>query len=135
MKTYDNAEARTYDLGSVDFTADGPFAIAVPPWAKSARIDGVFIHTASVAFTADTTGAGVTIGTAADPNLYGDYVFGVIAVTDAAEVGPVALGNYIDLARGGDAGVALTQFEVDLVAPTGGTPGGTGSLGVRISFY
>lgn len=135
MKSYDNPQTRTYGLGSVDATADGPFAIAVPPWAKSARIEGVAFNTVSVAFTADTTGAGVTIGTAADPNLYGDFVFGVIAVTDAAEVGPVALGDYVDLARGGDAGVALTQFEVDLVAPTGGTPGGTADLDITISWY
>lgn len=135
MKSYDNSQQRTYSLGSVDSTSGGPFAIAVPPWAKSARIEGVAFGSVSVAFTADTTGAGVQIGTATDADKFGDFVFGVIAAGDAAEVGPVSAGNYIDLERDGDAGAALTQLEVVLVAPTGGTPAGTGDLDIVIGWY
>lgn len=135
MKSYDNPQTRCYDLGSADIEAAGPFAIAVPPWASSARIEGVAFNSVSEAFTADTTGAGVQIGTAADADKFGDFVFGVIALTDGAEVGPVTAGNFIDLDRDGDAGAALTQLEVVLVAPTGGTPAGTGLLSIVISWY
>ena len=60
---------------------------------------------------------------------------GVVAATDSKHVLATSTGVGIDLARGGDASAALTQLEVSFVAPTGGTPGGTGRVDVFIGWY
>ena len=137
MKSYDNAESQSYHIGLVDFGAGGAAnSIPVPSWATGARVVGASVNGLTEAFTADTTGSGLLIGTAADPDKFFDGLVGVVALTDSAEfAGFTDAGLEIHLGYDGDAGVALTQLEVTMVAPTGGTPGGIGLTTITIAWY
>lgn len=84
MKSYDNPEYRSYNMGLVDIGAGtAPDSIPVPAGATGARIVGAAVGSLTEAFTADTTGGGIQIGTAADPNKFFDAVLPVIALTDS----------------------------------------------------
>lgn len=136
MRSYDNYDLMSYDLGSLNWTAANTTAIPVPADASGARILGYAIHDVTVAFTADTTPGYLDFGTAGDADKFGHLAADVIAAGDGLHVlGNDDLGAGIDLARAGDAGVALTQIEVATVAMTGGTPGGTGRTTVFIGWY
>jgi len=137
MKSYDNPQYRSYYLGLVDFGAGGAAnSIPVPAWATGARLLGASVNGLTEAFTADTTGAHLLIGTAGDPDKFFDGVFGVVSLTDSADVnGATNAGKEIHCGYDGDAGAALTQLEVTMAAPTGGTPGGIGLLEVSVAWY
>lgn len=137
MKSYDNPEFRSYHLGQIDFgTPPTATSIPVPAWAEGGRIVGANVTGATEAFTADTTGAELHIGTAADPDKFYAGTLGVIALTDSAEfAGFLDAGLAIHTGYDGDAGAALTQLEVVAIAPTGGTPGGIALVDVAIAWY
>lgn len=137
MRSYDKPEFRSYYLGLVDFGAGGAAdSIPVPSGVTGARIVGASVNGLTEAFTADTTGAGLNIGTAVDADKFMAAVLPVVALTDSHDIGGVtAAGTEIRLGYDGDAGAALTQLEVTMVAPTGGTPAGIGLLNVTIGWY
>ena len=124
MRSYDQPDQFSYNLGSVDFTADGPFTIPVPPDCSGMRILGYAIDTATVAFTADTTPAALK---------FGDLEAAVIAAGDSLHVVNDGDGASADYASA--AGGRLDQVTVTCVAPTGGTPGGTGNVTVFMAWY
>jgi hypothetical protein len=141
MKSYDQPITMSYNFGSHDFGAGaGAHAIRKPLGAKSARIEEIHLGPISEAFTATTTPGYVRIGTAGDADKFAQLDCGVAAISDGYGIDndPDAVfeaGKYIDLARAGDAGVALNQLEVTFVAPTGGTPAGIGFVTVVVSWF
>lgn len=135
MRSYDQPDVLSYDLGAINFTSGAATSLPVPSDVSGARILGFAVQGATVAFTADTTPAYLDIGTAADADKFLHGAVGVVAATDSKHVLGADIGIGIDLARGGDAGVALAQLEVTFVAPTGGTPAGTGRVTVFIGWY
>jgi hypothetical protein len=133
MRSYDQPDLLSYSLGSVDFTADGPFTIPVPPDCSGMRIVGYAIDTATVAFTADTTPAALSFGDGTTADKFGSLEADVIASGDSLHVVNDADGASADYASA--SGGRLDQVTVTCVAPTGGTPGGTGNVTVFMAWY
>jgi hypothetical protein len=133
MRSYDQPDLMSYNLGSVDFTSGGPFTIPVPPDCSGMRVVGYAIDTATVAFTADTTAAALQFGDGTDADKFGQLDAAVIGAGDSLHVVNDAGGTSADYASA--AGGRLDQVTVTVVAPTGGTPGGTGNLTVFMAWY
>jgi hypothetical protein len=133
MRSYDQPDQFSYNLGSVNFTADGPFTIPVPPDCSGMRIRGYAISTATVAFTADTTPAALQFGDGTTADKFGQLDAAVIAAGDSLHVVNDGDGASADYASA--AGGRLDQVTVTVVAPTGGTPGGTGNVTVFMDWY
>lgn len=132
--SYSTAGTRDYHLGSINFVGTpAAQAIRVPKGARFARIVDVHVM-ASVAFTATTTPGYVDIGTAGTAAKYVHFNCGTTAATDARcfddSDGRVAGYEVIDTV-----GEAIEQLEVSFVAPTGGTPAGTGLVTISVEWF
>lgn len=138
---YDDPKTISYNFGSHDFGAGAAaHAIPIPPGYKFARIKEVCVTPITETFNAVTTPAYVRIGTAADADKFAQLNMGVAAATDGygTKDDPDAIlpaGEFIDLERAGDSGVALAQLEVTFVAPTGGTPAGIGVPTIVVDWF
>lgn len=124
---YDNPLTVTYNLGTIDFGAgDEALAIRAPAGVDYGRIRHVGVAV-SETFTNTTTAAFIRIGTASDPDAYVEMDMGEAADTD-----------YYCERDDTDAiieeEVTDTQLEVALIAPTGGTPAGIGSVNIVIDW-
>jgi len=132
MSGYDNPITATYDLDSVAFAAS-PAATAIKgPKGMQGRIRDIGVR-ATVLFTNVTTGAQITVGTTGDADAYALLNIGAAAATDVWNtvddtdaISATLLKGYIP---------ADTQIEVAYVAPTGGTPAGTGFPFVVIDWF
>lgn len=135
MRSYDQPDMLSYGLGSVGFTTDGPFTIPVPPSCSGLRIVGYAIDTATVAFTADTTPGALSFGDGTDADKFGQLDAAVIAAGDSLHVEGNDLSQGIALDYASASGGRLDQITVTVVAPTGGTPAGTGNVTVFMAWY
>lgn len=133
MRSYDQPDLMSYNLGSVGFTTDGPFTIPVPPDCSGMRILGYAISTATVAFTADTTPAALQFGDGTTADKFGQLDADVIAAGSSLHVVGDGDGASADYASA--AGGRLDEITVTVVAPTGGTPAGTGNVTVFMAWY
>ena len=139
-QSYDNPTVISYNMGELDLGAgaEAP-AIRIPAGKKFARIEEIHVAV-SETFTAVTTPGYVRLGTAADADKFVELNMGTAADTNGYGTSDDAdaiksAGKFIDLDRDGDAGVALTQLELNTVQPTGGTPAGRGYLTVAIAWW
>lgn len=138
-QSYDNPLTISYNLGLHDYGAAGDaLAIAVPSGMTRCRIDAIALS-ATETFTATTTGAFVRVGTAADADKFAELAALTLADTDA-KVG--VAGDFVDNGYGGkgvvdvsSSGENISQLEVALVAPTGGTPAGIAHTTIVISWW
>jgi len=136
MRSYDQPDLMSYNLGSVDFTSGGPFTIPVPSDVSGARILGYAITSATVAFTADTTPGALQFGDGTDADKFGDLLATVIAAGASLHVlgDDLGTGIALDYANATNDG-RLDQITVTVIAPTGGAPAGTGTVEVFIGWY
>lgn len=128
--SYSNPDRRSYVFPAVAF-GTGTAQSFQGPKGKAGRL--VDIHVScTVLFTAVTTPAYVQVGTAATPAANAALALGTLAATDAIS----AKGNGVTTAYTltTDQIAADTQVEVTFVAPTGGTPAGTGTVAVVVDW-
>lgn len=128
--SYSNPMQQTITLPSHDFGA-GALATAIkrPVGMRFCRIKEIGLVNITETFTAVTTAGFVRVGTASDADKFAEFNCGTLAATDAAGIRDDAnavldADNVIDMDNDGDLGASITQLEVALVAPTGGTPAG-----------
>ena len=129
--SYDNPTTVSYCLGSHDFGAGaGAFAIKPPKGKKRGNVVDVQVQVTET-FTQDTTPGYVRLGTTGDPDKYAELNMGAAAATDAYSLSDTnASTNVIDLAVD-----SISQVEVALVSPTGGTPAGIGVVNIVIDWF
>ncbi len=144
--SYDNPMRVTYNLGLHDYGAAGD-ALAIPVpliqgvrKATRCRIESIALS-ATETFTAVTTGAFVRIGDGSDPDKYAELAAGTLADTDALDLteGSTELkdngyggAGVVDVSSSGE---NISQLEVALVAPTGGTPAGIAHTNITIAWW
>lgn len=133
MRSYDQPDLLSYGLGSLNFTSASDITIPCPPDCSGLLIRGYAIDTASVAFTADTTPAALQFGDGTTTDKFGQLDAAVIAAGDSLHV--VGTGDGIALNYASATGARLDQITVTVVAPTGGTPGGTGNVTLFLAWY
>ena len=128
--SYDNPMRTTKSLGAFDFGALGAgteaTAIKVPLGMSRCRIESLSASATEVF----TTGAKLELGTAADPNRYGEILFATLADTDGLDLTDKAT-QLFDIGHGGkgiiDIGQeAITQIELVIT--------GAGAAGTGIAF-
>lgn len=125
--SYSNPTTVTYSVLHDFGAGDDALAIKAPRGFSRGRIRDVGVMVTET-FTADTTAGYVRLGTAADPDAYAELNMGTAADTD-----------YYNTQDDTDAiisaDVTSTQIEVALVAPTGGTPAGIGTVNIVIDWF
>ena len=136
MKSYDHPITVSHNLGIVDYGAGSSVQlIPVPPGMSSARIEFALLDVDET-FTDDTTEGAVQIGDGTDADKFFAASTGVSAIDTAVSLdGVTEAGKFIDLARDGNGGAALTFLTVTMVAPTGGTPAGIATTTIVVSWY
>lgn len=127
--SYSLPNRRTYTFPAVAFGSGSAQSIKGPR-GKAGRL--VDIHVScTVLFTAVTTPAYVQVGTASDTDYNANFALGTLAATDSVSlIGSTGSASsliqpIID---------ADTQVEVTFVAPTGGSPAGTGTVSICIDW-
>jgi hypothetical protein len=138
---YDNATRIPYQLGGEhDFGAGGATYYVQPPkGANMGQVHDIQVDVKET-FNAVTTAGFVRVGNTADADKYAELDMGTAAINTvygSYDVDIFASGKtgLIDMTRDGAAGAAITQVEIEYVAPTGGTPAGKGSVTVTISWW
>ncbi len=127
MYTYSEPRIITYSFGEHDFGAGGEVLSLRGPLGFVGKLVGVQVN-ATETFTATTLQGTVLVGTAGDTDAYGLLNLGTLADTDTASE---ATDTDAILAS---AIPADTQVEVNLTAPTGGTPAGKGYTHITIEW-
>jgi hypothetical protein len=137
--TYSNPLRVTYSFGSIAFTAAIAHQLLPPPGRNWARVVDIHVR-ATVTFTNVTTGALVNLGTVASAARYATLNCAATAAATSINLGSaggtpyneasVIFQKVIDLANDG---TAFVQAQV--VAPTGGSPAGTGYLDITLAWW
>lgn len=136
---YDNPLVISYEFGLIDFGAgNSAYAIKPPYGFKFGQV--IDIHVAvTETFNQVTTPGYVRLGPANDLDLYAELNMGAAAATDAYNSSDhqcfLDKQRVIDMDRDGTAGAAITQVEVNFVAPTGGTPAGIGEVTIVVGWW
>lgn len=138
--SYENPVTMSYNFGEVDFGAgDEATAISRPQKARYARIREIQVS-ATEGFTQDSTQGFVRIGTAGDNDKFAEL--GLSNTSDTDAIGTYDdnsaikdAGKLIDMENDGDSSATLSQLELNLVAPTGGTPAGKGFVAIVIEWW
>lgn len=138
MATYSQPTRITYSFGTIAFTTALTQAVNPPVNHNMGRVGEIHVRV-TVTFTAVTTPALVNIGTAGTAAKYAQLSMGTAAAGTAANIGSAAgtppnvgLVVFSDINLVRDAVTAL-QFQV--VAPTGGSPAGTGALDIMMDWW
>ena len=136
---YDNPTRITYTYPSLAFGGTSSSTTIKPPRGLyQARIEDIHVAV-TVLFTAVTTPAYVRLGYSADHDYYAELNMGTAAAS--AGYGTVDITGAtspiyrrIDLRNDPTPGT-LTGVLVNFVAATGGTPAGTGTVAICLSWY
>lgn len=125
--TYSKPLFVTYGHGLLVMTNALTTNLIPPPGSKNGRVEDIHLRS-TVTFTNTTTAALVNVGTAASATKYAQLNCGVTAA-GASLNGPV-ISSDINFDRDG-----VTSVQLQVVAPTGGSPAGTGFLDVIMAWY
>lgn len=135
---YENPLPMSYNFGEQDFTAANAFAIRKPKNARFAKIREIHVAVTTT-FTQDTNPGYVRVGTTGDADKFAELNMGTAAATDGYGTHDndaiEDAGEIIDLENDGDSGASLSQLEVAMVSPTGGTPAGAGIVTVVVEWF
>lgn len=132
---YDKPNRQRYGFGQVNAASGSTYRLKGPR-GKAGRVHDVGFDDVTIGFTAVTTDAKVSVGTAGSPALFaGPLSMGAIA----APSGGKSIRTSAQSAADRDAAIpnkipADTEVVVTVTAPTGGTPAGTGRLFVIIDW-
>ena len=137
--TYSHPVRATYSYGLLNFAAGNLTNFMVPPpRARNGRVVDIHVR-ATITFTNVTTAAIVNIGTVATPAKYATLNLGALVAGSAANFVTTggtpfneALVNFLDINFDRD---LVTQVQLQVLAPTGGGPAGTGYLDVFMAWF
>ncbi|MGE0853865.1 MAG: hypothetical protein AB7O44_30355 [Hyphomicrobiaceae bacterium] len=126
--SYDHPNRIKYTFGMLDFGTAGEVYSIKGPKGKAGRIYDYGVDAPLETFTATTLPAYVSVGSVADPDLYGDEIsMGTLAV----DTGSKSLRTtYTEVEIGSKAVLLEPKVPADTIialhctAPTGGTPAG-----------
>lgn len=134
MSQYDNLVTFSYDFNAVAFGAGTTTAkLPIPRGAQMARVLDIFV-TATVVFTQVTTPALVQVGDGTTANKFAQLTVGGLAVgnTISGRDGPIFQAVYNGPSYASGAG--LHDLIATFVAPTGGSPTGTGNVQIIVGY-
>jgi hypothetical protein len=131
-KTYSHPVVVPYSFGNLNFvTGAATYKIKPPRGMGRGYVEDIHVRVTTL-FTQVTTPAFVRVGTTASNSLYAELNMGAAAAGaayNARDIANVVRGD-INLSRD-----AVTDIDVRVVAPTGGTPAGVGFLDVILGWY
>ena len=131
---YDNLKTLTYGYAGVNFASgNATHKVAVPRAAQYARVLDIMVE-ATVTFTQTTTPGLVQVGDGTTANKFGQLSLGGTAAGSTIGSGdsPVRTADYL---KGNyNSGAGLHDLTITFVAPTGGTPAGTGNVFITIGY-
>lgn len=136
MSGYDNLISETLRYPAVNFGGGTTTQkIPVPCGAKLCRVLDIAVI-ASIVFTQVTTPALVQVGDGTTPNKFAQLTVGGLAagnsITGNDQTGGTWISNY--LAANYNSGGGLHDLVATFVAPTGGSPTGTGDVLLRLGW-
>lgn len=132
FKTYSHPLVVPYSFGQLNFVSGaGTWKIKPPRGMGRGNVEDIHVRVTTV-FTQVTTPGFVRIGTAASNALYAELNMGAAAANTAYNTRDLAgvVRSDINLSRDG-----VTDIDVRVIAPTGGSPTGVGFLDVILSWY
>lgn len=135
--SYENPNRHVYLFPVHDFGAGSGAVNLIGPKGKKGVLIDYGVQNTSEAFTDDTTGALIAVGTAANPDAFGEE-FDMVEC--AASTGKTVRSTYTDDEIYVDEVIvdrfipADTIVRLTLTAPTGGTPAGIGQPFVVIDW-
>lgn len=142
---YDSLYEVCYNFPSVNFATGSSQKMKIPRGAKMARVLDILVS-ATVLFTQVTTPAVVEIGDGTTANAFGQLSLGALAAGNTLGASDVVGGLFgvsnqfgnaaaaVYLAGNYNAGAGLHDLIATFVAPTGGTPAGTGTVIVVVGY-
>jgi hypothetical protein len=142
---YDSLTEVCYNFPSVNFATTTTAKMKIPRGAKMARVLDILVS-ATVLFTQVTTQAFVQIGDGTTANIFGSLGMGALASGNTIGASDVVGGLFgvsnqygnaataIYLAGNYNGGAGLHDLVATFVAPTGGTPAGTGTVIVVMGY-
>lgn len=135
MSQYDSPFSFLYQFPAINFVSGaGASKIPVPRGAKQARVLDLQI-TATTTFTQTTTPGLVQIGDGTTANKFAQLSAGATAAGSTItgnDTGGVFLSEYI--AQNYNSGAGLHDLTMTVVAPTGGSPAGVGTINVIMAW-
>jgi hypothetical protein len=135
MYTYNQPLTISYGFGSFNFvSAAGTYKLKPPSTRlNGGRVEDIHVRVTTL-FTQVTTPAYVRVGISADHDKYAELNMGAAAANAAYNAqdiaGSITGRSNINLTADG-----VTDIDVRVVAPTGGSPAGVGYLDVVISWW
>jgi hypothetical protein len=130
MSQYDNLVTYAVRFPGVNFGAGTTSQLLkVPRKCKLARVLDIFVN-GTVLFTQVTTPAIVQIGDGTTPDIFASLVVGALAAGATIGGGDTLNGVHKSfyLAANYNSGAGLHDLTATFVAPTGGSPAGTGDV-------
>lgn len=129
MSQYDDMITSSHAFPSVNFASGSTNKIKVPRGAKLGRVLDILVN-ATVLFTQVTTPAIVQVGDGTTPDIFATLTLGALAAGSTIGGGDVTNGIFKSVYLAGNyaSGAGLHDLTVTFVAPTGGTPAGTGTV-------
>lgn len=132
MKSYSNPLQLTYSFGNLNFVSGaGAYKIKPPKRCTAGRVEEIAVMVTTT-FTQVTTPAYVRIGTASDNDKYAEMNMGAAAANAAYNLQDDTDAIISNINLSGD---GVSEIQVTVVAPTGGSPAGVGYLNIGISWW
>jgi hypothetical protein len=132
MKTYANPLVVTYGFGNLNFvTGAATYKLKPPPGCDAGRVEDIHVRVTTL-FTQVSTPAYVRVGISSDHDKYAELNMGAAAANAAYSTRDVAGSIHDNIHLTGD---GVTDVDVRVVAPTGGSPAGVGYLDVIIGWW
>lgn len=131
---YDNLKTLTYGYPAVNFAAgNATHKVAIPRGAQYARVLDIMVE-ATVTFTQVTTPGLVQVGDGTTANQFAQLSLGGTAA--GATIGSAdSAVRRVDYLKGNyNSGAGLHDLTITFVAPTGGTPAGTGNVFITVGY-
>lgn len=136
--SYSNPLRMVYNFGLIAFTTAVTQLVKPPPRINQGRVVDIHVRV-TVIFTNVTTGALVNVGTVATAAKYAQLNMGVAAANTSWNLRDGGGSTYnealvifsdINFARD-----STTVVQMQVVAPTGGSPTGTGNLDICMAWF
>jgi len=136
---YDDMLVQEFFVANFDYGAGAlAFTFGKPEGTRFAKLLSIQISNVTEIFNSVNSGARVELGNAADPNRYVDFFLNDLAVgaTQTLEDTPTAISGaaYADGLIDLDA-ESISQIDVGLVSPVGGTPTGIADTRILVGFF
>lgn len=130
---YDNLKTITYSYAAVNFAAGSSVKAAIPRGVQYARVLDIMVQ-ATVTFTQVTTPGLVQVGDGTTANQFGQLSLGGTAAGSTIGSADSAVRRVDYLKQNYNSGAGLHDLTFTFVAPTGGSPAGTGNVFITMGY-